>query len=216
MQVARAVILVGILASGDAMAKPVVGAICDTPDRIFVVDVHVHGRTVVGPLVSTTPLAGTVTVIARATGKRREAPIAKGSVLTDDCGGVGGGHAGCSERGGSTIKSRVLGKDELFFGDDRRNLLVHGDTYSECRDAEVDPWIALCSTRSWFAVVGKGHDHDFLRIYDKDDYFEEAVTTEADGAYAGARAKVVIGTRTANVELDGTREACLAVYQPLR
>jgi hypothetical protein len=216
MQIARAAVLVGILASGEAMAKPAVGAICDMPDRIFVVDAHVHGRTVVGPRVSTTPLTGTVTVIARPSGKRREAPIAKGSMLVDDCGGVGGGHAGCSELGGSSIKSRVLGGDELFFGTYRHDRFVHGHTDSECRDADDEPWIALCSTRSWFAVVGKEHDHEYLRIYDKDASFDEDVTAESGGTYAGTRAKVVIGTHAASVELDGTREACLAVYQPPR
>lgn len=199
-----------------ALAAVVVGAICDTPDRIFVVDAHLHGRTVVGKRQSTTALAGTVIVISRKTGKRIEGPVAAGSIAIDDCGGEGGGHAGCSELGGWGIKSPVLGKDGLFLGPYRHNYYVHAGKDIACRDTDDEPWIALCSTRSWFAVVGNRHDHDFLRIYDKDASFDEDVTAESDGTYTGMRAKVVIGTGTASVELDGTREACLAVYQPPR
>ena len=215
MQLARAALVLGALTCGDAIAAPAVGAICDTGDRIFVVDAHPHGRAVVGLTATTTALAGKVTVIARSTGKRREGPISAGSEDTDACGGRAGGHAGCSESCGSTIKSRVLGKDELFLGNFERRMLIHGDTAIECRD--VPPWIAACSTPSWFVVVVQDRDHDAIRILDAaDEAVQDDVTATAGGRFVGARAEVSIGKGGGTVELDGRREGCLAVYQAQR
>jgi hypothetical protein len=215
MQLARAALVLGALTCADAIAAPAVGAICDTGDRIFVVDAHARGRAVVGRTATTTALAGKVTVIARSTGKRSEGPIAAGSVDTDACGGEAGGHAGCSESCGSTIKSRVLGKDELFLGTFERRVLIHGDTEIECRD--VPPWIAACSTPSWFVVVVQDRDHDAIRIIDAaNNLVQDGVTATAGGRFVGARAEVSIGKGGGTVQLDGRREGCLAVYRAPR
>jgi hypothetical protein len=215
MQLARAALVLGALTCGDAIAAPAVGAICDTGDRIFVVDAHPRGRAVVGPTATTTALAGKVTVIARSTGKRAVGTIAAGSAYTDACGGEAGGHAGCSESCGSTVKSRVLGKDELFLGDLERRMLIHGDTEIECRD--VPPWIAACATPSWFAVVVVDQGREVIRIVDSaDTTIEDDVTSTVGGRFVGARAKVSIGKGGGTVDLDGAREGCLAVYRAPR
>ena len=97
----------------------------------------------------------------------------------------------------------------------RRNMLIHGDAYTACRDSEQDPWLALCSTKSWFAVVGT-RPGTFLRIYGAgDETIDEDVTSETDGRYTGTRATVTIGKGSGTVEVDGKREACLAIYPPV-
>jgi hypothetical protein len=215
MQLARAALVLGALTGGDSLAAPAVGAICDTGDRIIVVDAHPHGRAVVGPTATTTALAGTVTVIERSSGKHRAGPIAAGSVDTDACGGEAGGHAGCSESCGSTIRSRVLGKDQLFLGAFERRVLIHGDTEIECRD--VPPWIEACSTPSWFVVVVQDQDHQAIRITDvAGNVLRDDVTSAIGGRFVGARAKVSIGKGGGTVELDGSREGGLALYQAPR
>jgi hypothetical protein len=214
MPLARATLVLAVSAGSVASAAPAVGSICDTPDRIFVVSARLHGHAIVGKRESRTALAGSVIVISRKTGKRVRGPLAAGSAAIDDCGGEEGGHAGCSEFGGWGIKSRVLGKDELFFGTYRRDMLVHGDTFTECRDSDEEPWLALCSTKSWFAVVGTHRDRPFLRIYVAgDEPIAEDVEDETDGRYTGTRATVSVDKASGSVELDGKREACLAMYQ---
>jgi hypothetical protein len=198
------------------------GKICDAGDRIFVVDARRVGNAIVEPRASKTPLAGSVVVISRADGKRTDATIAAGSFETDECGGTGGGHAGCSEQSGLTVRSSALGADELFLGNFRRFLLVHGGTYATCRDSDAEPWFALCSTPTWFAVIGTS-DRRFIRIYQgrrvagwdaEPPMMQEDVESKPDGRFVGKRATLVMGNATGEVELDGKRESCLAMYRP--
>ncbi|HVK86815.1 MAG TPA: hypothetical protein VM513_21995 [Kofleriaceae bacterium] len=134
---------------------PAVGEVCDTDDRIVVVDARPVGPPVIAAHGSTTDLAGSVVVISRSEGRRVTAAIDRGSVLYDDCGGSAGSHAGCSDLGGSTIRSAALGLDELFLDPyGHRSVLVHDGIASPCRDKTAG-LIATCSTRSWFAVVDR-------------------------------------------------------------
>ncbi len=211
-------------ASAPAATAPVaaLGQICDTADRIYVVDARADGAAVISERASSVPLAGTVTVISRSDGERRAAPIDAGSVDSDECGGIGGGHAGCSEQGGSTIHSAVLAGDTLVLGNYRSFKLLHGDSYRTCRDADGEPWLATCSTRSWFAIAfrGKG-DVAQLAVYrgagvsgwePESPAFVEPAARAAGGRYAGQRATLVVGRTSGFVELDGAREPCLALH----
>src|SRR5204863_7780071 len=107
--------------------------LCDLGDRVVLVDSRPQGKPKVDARSSVVTLAGTVTVVTRATGKRVTAPISRG-VDVDNCGGTSGGHAGCSESGGITIESRALGKSFLAFRPGHDDRLVGKTDEDECRE----------------------------------------------------------------------------------
>ena len=212
-----------LLAATPAAARPAaaIGQICDTPERIVVVDVRSRGEPVIGARESTQSLAGTVTVISRTNGRRTTASIDATSVDTDTCGGTGGGHAGCSESGGSTIESSALAGDVLHLGHFRSFQLFHGDTSRTCRDSDSDPWIATCSTASFFAVAARGEGGaPRLRIYrgsgvgsgPQSPSLDEPATRTPGGRLASAHAALLVVGGNGMVEVDGRSEPCLALH----
>jgi hypothetical protein len=197
----------------------VVGDLCDDGKRILVVETHVAGKPVVSDHDSTTKLAGTIVAITRADGKRVVEQIDARSMAIDNCGGTGGGHAGCSMSGGKSISSRVLGEQGLFFGTTHRDVIFRNETEWICRNVdEEETSIDACSTTSWFAVV-RGGDEPYLRVFAGDggdrDRFETPLLQEPvkvrDRSYAGQRAVLTVSDDGGTLAVDGKTEPCIAV-----
>jgi len=199
------------------------GKICDTPDHIYVVDAHATGPAVQTVRDSSTPIGGTVVAISRPDGKRVDAPINPGSANVDSCSGTAGGHAGCSEMGGDSIESSALDGALLQMGTYRRYSLSRPDGwFASCRDSEKDPWIAACSTLSWFATLGRSGDAVAIHVYRKGGQIdpnneetpeiEEPVQGSADH-YEGKQASITFDATGGYVEIGGKREPCLALYR---
>ncbi|MCX5746507.1 MAG: hypothetical protein NT062_28860 [Proteobacteria bacterium] len=179
--------------------------ICDVVDRVVLVDAHVQGKPKVDARSSVVTLVGTVTVVTRATGKRVSAPISRG-VEVDNCGGTSGGHAGCSESGGITIESRVLGESFLALRP-REAQLVGKTGEVACREPDMGPPFVLCATRSWFVTV---HEARTIRVFpfDRDALLaSDPILFVTRERYAGKHATFMFGERE-TIAFDGVREAC--------
>nr|HEX4316469.1 hypothetical protein [Kofleriaceae bacterium] len=205
-------------------ARAAVGQVCDDGEHIYAVDAHPVGDAVIGDRESTTKLAGTVTAITRADGKRVDGTLDASSAVVDNCSGTGGGHAGCSMTGGSTIASvGALGTVTLFFGSAHHNSVFRGDAETECRNADDDdPTFASCSTASWSVIAGGNLDTPYLRVFagrgggtpehPEQPLVQEAAQT-ANGHYTGPRASLELHDGGGLATVDGKSEPCLAVYR---
>ena len=179
---------------------------CDLGDRVVLVDSRPQGKPKLDATSSVVTLAGTVTVVTRATGKRVSAPISRG-VDVDNCGGTSGGHAGCSASGGIRIESRALGTSVLAFRPGHDDVLVGKTGESACREPDGASPLALCATWSWFVAV----DETTIRVFPFDDdvpLAEDPMIIVTSERYAGKHASFVLGKR-ASIALNGAREACL-------
>jgi hypothetical protein len=201
--------------------------LCDTPDRIVLVD------------------ATTATVIARPAGVATTGAIT-GRSCTDPCGGPDGGWAGCSFQQTCTLTTSLAGARLITTGPPRETLALGvvqavGDRAGALTACGPGPWseddapLALCSTaKHTVALTASPDERDarlVLAVYPAgaslrdpdgvslpsltlrgalDPRASDATSSVYDFLAVGHRATLRLAATGSRVILDGADEACLA------